>query len=69
MPEILKGVPSWFLMLCSMGFFSLLSFVLLKLNTTLGRFEELFDKVFEKHDDHESRLSRLEGKCESNHKD
>lgn len=69
MTDLLKGVPSWFLVLCSMGFFSLLSFVLLKLNNTLIRFEELFDKVFEKHDDHESRISRLEGKCETNHKD
>jgi len=68
MTDILKGVPPWFLILCTIGFFSLISFTLLRLNSTLGRFQQLFDKVFEKYDDHEGRLSRLEGAHQVNHK-
>lgn len=65
MTDILKIVPNWFLicMVVVLGamFIRAMNHSFGKLEKTLDRFESLFDKVFEKHEDHESRLSRLEG--------
>lgn len=73
MTEMLKEVPSWFLIVCITLLVSLLSIVVTvsfnRLTRTLDRFEGLFDKVFEKYEEHESRLSKLEGAHAVNHKD
>ena len=67
MPDLLKEIPPWFLIICTAGFFSLISFTMLRLNGTLSRFQVLFDKIFEKHEEHESRISKLEGAHAVNH--
>ena len=64
MPDFLKNLPPWFLVLCALAGFFMFMRSLNKLDGTLNRFEELFDKNFEKHEDHESRISKLEGKLE-----
>jgi len=65
MVEILNKIPNWFLValvavllfLCATG----LNHTLIKLNQSLDDFKRLIEKLFEKHENHESRLSRLEG--------
>jgi hypothetical protein len=68
----LQAVPNWFLIfalvLIGSLFIRAMNHSFTKLEKTLDRFEELLDKVFEKHEDHESRLSKLEGAHESNHR-
>lgn len=73
MIEALKGVDAWFMVfviacLSPLALW-LLSRSINKLDQTIDRFQELIDRLFTKYDDHESRLSKLEGKCETNHKD
>ncbi len=68
MVELLKGTPVWFLTGGALIALWLLSRSIGKLDKTIDRFQDLFDKVFEKHEDHEKRLSRLEGAHASNHK-
>lgn len=63
MPELLKGVDSWFLILTALAFLYMVNRSFGKFDETLKRFETLFDKVFEKHETLDARLSRLEGKC------
>ena len=65
MPEFLKGVDTWFLVLAAVGFLFMVNRSFGKFDKTLERFDELFDKVFEKHEKFDTRLSRLEGKCEA----
>lgn len=71
MIDFLKSVPTWFLILCVSVLCSfslwLVSRSIGKLDQTIDRFQELIDRLFNKYDDHENRLSRLEGKCEANH--
>lgn len=69
MAEFLKTVPPWFLVLCALALGIILNRSINRLDATMDRFQELFDKVFQKHDEHEKRISYLEGKCETNHKD
>lgn len=64
MPEFLKTIDSWFLVLCALGFLYLVSRSFGKFDKTLDRFEQLFDKVFKRHEEFEGRLSKLEGRCE-----
>lgn len=64
MPELFKGVDQWFLILCGLGFLFLANRSFSKFDETQKRFQELFDKVFERHDNFESRLSKIEGRCE-----
>ena len=71
MPEFLKTVDTWFLIIalviCGGGFLYMVNRSFGRFDATLTRFEVLFDKVFDKHERLDKRLSKLEGAHESNH--
>ena len=73
MPDTLKDAPVWFLIMAVIltggGFLYLVNRSFGRFDTTLLRFETLFDKIFEKHEKFDSRLSRLEGAHEARRKD
>lgn len=76
MPEFLSTLPAWFLVLSILlliGAVSLLAgYFLWSVKGILAGFKEaveelknLIEKLFDKHDDHEQRLSLLEGRCDA----
>lgn len=78
MAELLKAFPLWFLILAIIllcGTVTLLGgYFLWSVKGILNGFreaveelKELISKLFDKHDDHENRLSALEGRCEAMH--
>lgn len=69
MPELLSGVPMWFLIICAMAFFYMLGRSLKKFDGTIDKFEKEFIKLFDDHKNHDGRIAKLEGRCEANHKD
>uniref|UniRef100_A0A831U363 Uncharacterized protein n=1 Tax=Geobacter metallireducens TaxID=28232 RepID=A0A831U363_GEOME len=75
MTELLHGVPGWFLIIVIVlfgGAITLLGgYFLWSVKGILAGFKDaveelktLIQKLFDKHDDHEKRLSALEGRCE-----
>lgn len=69
--EILKGVPNWFLFIVIFilfsGFSTLFVYFLWSMKGILSRIESNTKTLFQRYDNHESRISKLEGKCETNH--
>lgn len=59
----------WFLIICAVAFFYMLGRSLRKFDGTMDKFEKAFISLFDLHSKHDSRISKLEGRCESNHKD
>jgi hypothetical protein len=71
---VLQGTPVWFLlfiifimgaMLTAFGGYCTWSIknIFTDLKGSIMDLKELIAKLFDKHDDHEARLSHLEGKC------
>lgn len=78
MTDILKSVPVWFLiiavlLLCSaltlFGGYFLWSIkgILAGFKDAVEELKSLITKLFDKHNDHETRLSLLEGRCDATH--
>lgn len=78
MPEFLSALPVWFLVLSILVLFGAVSilagYFLWSVKGILAGFKEaveelktLIEKLFDKHDDHEQRLSALEGRCDAMH--
>lgn len=72
--DILKTTPTWFLLFIILVMGGLLTgfgaYCTWSIKNIFGDLKEsildlkaLIAKLFDKHDDHEERLSRLEGKC------
>jgi len=72
MIELLKNIPNSFLVLIIVVLAYVCTLMLKRsfsqLTVSLNDFKRLIEKLFEKHEDHESRLSRLEGEHFRNHK-
>lgn len=71
MSDLLKSVDSWFLVLVVIAlggwFVWSVKNIFDGFTRTVGDLQKLIDKLFDKHDDHESRLSELEGHCKAMH--
>ena len=78
MADLLSTVPGWFLVIAVIllvGVVTLLGgYFLWSVKGILSGFKEaveelkeLISKLFNKHDDHETRLSSLEGRCDAMH--
>lgn len=71
MIEFLRNVDSWFLILCVVCIGGALLYMvkrsLAHFDNTIDKFDRLFEKVFEKHESFERRLSRLEGEHKARH--
>lgn len=72
MPQLLSTIPTWFLILAVVLLGSLfiraMNHSFGKLEKTIDRFEMLIDKIFDKHEMLENRVSKLEGEHSVNHK-
>lgn len=71
MAEFLKSVDVWFLVLAVilLGGWFVWSVRNIFENFTgaVEKLQKLIEKLFDKHDDHENRLSALEGRCDAMH--
>lgn len=71
--EMLQGVPTWFLfivifLLCG-AITILFGYLLWSIKGILTQIHGSLTKLFERYESLESRLSKIEGKCERNHVD
>jgi predicted negative regulator of RcsB-dependent stress response len=69
MADFIKSIDVWFLVLAVMllgGWFVWsVRNIFDGFSKAVGDLQKLIEKLFEKHADHESRLSSLEGRCNS----
>lgn len=73
MPSVADDTPVWFLittiMLMGGAVSVLFGYFLWSIKAILTEIKDSLKELFNKHDDHESRLSKLEGKCAAQHSD
>ena len=71
MTDLLKEVPVWFLVIAVvlLGGWFLWSAnnIFTGIKGTLEKLDELIGKLFDKHGNHETRISAIEGRCNAMH--
>ena len=71
MAEFIKSIDMWFLVLAVMllgGWFVWsVRNIFDNFVRAVNDLQKLIEKLFDKHEDHESRLSALEGRCDARH--
>ena len=69
--ELMKTVPPWFLFITviALGFWFVWSIkhIFTDFKAAVCELKNLISELFEKHDHHETRISKLEARCETTH--